>query len=63
MLSELRDFAETLPKVARLHLVPDVNDDVGLNIAPLWKQWEQLMDGKYKWSSISRQLRPKGMAL
>ena len=41
-----------------------------LNIAPLWelvpwkeakKYWEELMDGKYEWSSIGKQLRAKGL--
>jgi hypothetical protein len=41
-----------------------------LNIAPLyelvpWKEaektWEELLDGKYEWSSIGKQLREKGL--
>jgi hypothetical protein len=70
-ISELRDFAEKLRRVANLHLDPDLNDGVVLNIAPLcelvpWKEakkyWEELCDGKYKWSSIGKQLRQKGIA-
>ena len=47
-----------------------VNDGVVLNIAPLWelvpwreakKYWEELLDGKYEWSSIGKQLREKGL--
>ena len=53
-----------------LHLVPDLNDGVVLNIAPLrefvpWKEarkyWDELLAGKYEWSSIGRQLREKGL--
>jgi len=43
---------------------------VVLNIAPLrelapWKEaehcWEELLEGKYEWSSIGKQLRRKGI--
>ncbi len=43
---------------------------VVLNIAPLWelvpwkdakKYWEELLAGKYEWSSIGKQLREKGL--
>ena len=70
LLTELRDFEEKLRKVADLHLVPDLNDGVVLNIAPLyelvpWKEatkhWNELMDGKYEWSSIGKQVREKGL--
>jgi hypothetical protein len=69
-LSELRDFEEKLRRAANLHLEPDLNDGVVLNIAPLrelvpWKEaksyWDDLMDGKYEWSSIGKQLREKGL--
>jgi hypothetical protein len=70
-ISELRDFEEKLRRVANLHLEPDLNDGVVLNIAPLcelvpWKEskkyWEKLRDGEYEWSSIGKQLRQKGIA-
>jgi hypothetical protein len=69
-LSELRDFEEKLRRAANLHLDPDLNDGVALNIAPLWelvpwkeakKYWEELLAGQYEWSSIGKQLRQKGL--
>lgn len=67
-LSELRDFEDKLRRAANLHLEPDLNDGVVLNIAPLhelvpWNPaktyWQELLDGKYEWSSIGKQLREK----
>jgi len=69
-LSELRDFEDKLRRAANLHLEPDLNDGVVLNIAPLhelvpWKEaksyWQELLDGKYEWSSVGKQLRQKGL--
>jgi hypothetical protein len=69
-LAELKDFREKLRRVADLGLEPDLNDGVVLNIAPLWelvpwseakKYWEELLAGKYEWSSISKQLHEKGL--
>jgi len=69
-LSELREFEDKLRRAANLHLEPDLNDGVVLNIAPLhelvpWKEarnyWEELLEGKYEWSSIGKQLRAKGL--
>lgn len=70
VLSELRDFEDKLRRAANLNLEPDLNDGVVLNIAPLWelvpwkeakKYWNELMEGKYGWSSIGKQLRQKGL--
>jgi len=67
-LSELRDFADKLRRAADLHITPDLNDGVILNIAPLWelvpwkeakKYWEALQDGKYDWAHIALQLWPE----
>lgn len=67
-LSELRDFEDKLRRAANLHLEPDLNDGVVLNIAPLWElvpwkeaksYWQELLEGKYEWSSIGKQLRKK----
>ena len=69
-LSELRDFEDRLRRAGNLHLEPDFNDGVVLNIAPLWElvpwreakdYWEELLEGKYEWSSIGKQLREKGL--
>jgi hypothetical protein len=69
-LSELRDFEDKLRRAANLHLDPDLNDGVVLNIAPLhelvpWKEakkyWDELLAGKYEWSAIGKQLREKGL--
>ena len=69
-LSELRDFEDKLRRASNLHLDPDLNDGVVLNIAPLhelvpWKEaksyWEELLKGEYEWSSIGKQLRQKGL--
>jgi len=68
--SELQDFEDKLRRAANLHLEPDLNDGVVLNIAPLhelvpWKAakdyWDELLEGKYEWSSIGKQLRQKGL--
>ncbi len=70
LLSELRDFEDKLRRAANLHLEPDLNDGVVLNIAPLWElvpwreakdYWKELLEGKYEWSSIGKQLREKGL--
>jgi hypothetical protein len=69
-LSELRDFEDKLRRAANRHLEPDLNDGVVLNIAPLWElvpwkeakiYWDELLAGKYEWSSIGKQLRERGL--
>jgi hypothetical protein len=71
-ISELRDFEDKLRRVANLHLEPNLNDGVVLNIAPLWElvpwkeaknYWEELLGGKYEWSSIGKQLRQRSLVL
>ncbi len=70
LLTDLREFRDHLERAAKLHLRPDLNDGVVLNIAPLhelvpWKEakskWNELLAGKYEWSSIGKQLREKGL--
>lgn len=65
-ISELHDFKDKLRRTADLHLDPDVNDGVVLNIASLWElvpwneakeYWNELLEGKYEWSNIGKQLR------
>lgn len=65
-LAELKAFRKTLDRVALLNLPFDRNDGVILNIAPLheltpWKEagkmWNELVSGKYEWSTVSRHLR------
>jgi hypothetical protein len=69
-ISEMQDFYGKLKRAAERQLIPDLNDGVLLNIAPLWELvpwkevqtcWESLMDGEYEWSSIGKQLREKGL--
>jgi hypothetical protein len=69
-LSEIYDFRDKLKRAADLNLEPDLNDGIVLNIAPLWelvpwkeaeKYWKELLDGKYEWSSIAKQLRQRGI--
>jgi len=70
LVAEIRDFRDTLKKAADLRLTPNLDDGVVLNIAPLhdlvpWaeasKYWDELLAGKYPWSSIGKQLEQKGM--
>ncbi len=70
VVNDVMDFRERLEKVAALGLDPDLNDGVILNIAPLhelvpWKEpkayWDELLAGKYEWSTIGKQMRNKGL--
>lgn len=70
LVAELVDFREKLERAVKLDLTPDLDDGVVLNIAPLhelvpWKvardYWQELLAGKYEWSSIGKQLRLKGL--
>lgn len=70
LLAELDDFRDKLQRAAQLNLTPDLNDGVVLNIAPLWElvpwkvaqqYWDELLEGKYEWSTISGQLRAQGL--
>lgn len=69
-VAELRDFEDRLRRAANLQLEAGLDDGVVLNIAPLWelvpwkeakKYWEELLDGRYEWSSIGKQLRQRGI--
>jgi hypothetical protein len=69
-ISELHDFVEKLERVANLNLIPEHDDGVVLTIAPLrelvpWNEpknyWDELIEGKYAWSSIGKQLAEKGL--
>jgi hypothetical protein len=70
LVLEVRDLRDKLQRAAELGLDPDLNDGVVLNIAPLWElvpwsmakqYWEELLEGRYEWSSIGKQLRTKGL--
>jgi len=69
-IGELVDFRDKLQRAADLFLTPDLDDGVVLTITPLYalvpwsepkKYWEELLEGKYEWSSIGKQLRQKGL--
>jgi len=70
LVAEVADFRATLDRLALLNLPPDLNDGVVLSIAPLhplvpWKEagryWNELIRGKHEWSTMSQQMRAKGL--
>jgi len=70
LVSELNEFVEKLERAANLDLVPEHDDGVVLTIAPLrelvpWNEpgnyWDELIEGKYEWSSIGKQLAEIGL--
>lgn len=70
LLAEINRFADKIQTVADLSLVPDLDDGVVLTAAPLWEvipwkdladYWKELLEGKYDWSSIGKQLREKAL--
>jgi hypothetical protein len=70
LITELGRFRQELERVAELDYEPDLNDGVVLNIAPFhaltpWKEakkyWDDLLNGKYEWSTMSQRLRARGV--
>jgi hypothetical protein len=70
LVQEIQEFREKLERVAHLGLTVDHDDGVLLSIAPLhelvpWKPakqaWDELVAGKYEWSTMSKQMREKGL--
>jgi hypothetical protein len=71
LMSELDDFRKAIERAAKFFVEPepfepDLNDGVVLNIAPLWevvpwaeakKYWNDLVEGKYEWSSMAGHIR------
>ena len=64
----VREFRERLSGVSDLRLVPNLDDRVVLNSAPLhqlmpWPEpkgyWREPLQGEYEWSDIGRQIRER----
>jgi len=69
-VADRRDLEDKPRRAANLHLEPDLNEGVVLNIAPLhelvpWKEAKsyrkELLEGKYERSAVAKQLRAKGL--
>jgi hypothetical protein len=62
--SDCHQFQATVQRVD-LHFDRPILPMIGVGRA-LWKEakkpWQELLDGKYEWSSIGKQLRTKGLA-
>ena len=70
LVAEVTAFRDRLDAVALLNLPPDLNDGVVIGIAPLWelvpwkeagRTWQKLVAGEYTWSTMSRQMRERGL--
>lgn len=70
LVREVTEFRDRLDKAALLNIPPDPNDGVVISIAPLrelvpWKEaqktWDELVSGKYPWSTMARQMRERGL--
>lgn len=70
LVAEVTEFRKRLDAVALLNLPPDLDDGVVISIAPLWelvpwkeaqKTWEKLVAGEYEWSTMSKQMRERGL--
>ncbi len=70
LIAEISDFRNELERVARLQLTPDLNDGVIISIAPLHnlvprneaeKMLQELVQGKYEWATMSKQMRQRGL--
>lgn len=70
LVDEVTNFRNRIDEIAILRLPPDLNDGVVLSIAPLyplvpWKEakkyWKRLVAGDYEWSTMSQQMRQRGL--
>ena len=70
LVTEVTTFRNKLDEIALRQLPPDHNDGVIISIAPLWelvpwkdaeKKWQELVAGKYEWSTMAQQMRQSGL--